>query len=565
MMHQMRNSISRKAVGMFMPILALSVWGCGAARPPQPVVRTEVSVQPMQPAARPANRAAGDSLNSLSVLGSSQIADGSVASRRIDKLDAVGQDLQTVLRGLASSYGMSLDIEPEVNGVVTTSLQNVTLREALASIVTPQGYTFEISNGVLRVGGARSQTRIFTLDYVALNRFGTSSTAVSRSIGSSSIGGGIGGGGGGGGGSDFIASSSVADLWEEIRVSLEGLIFDEVVRGEAGSSTAAIIGQTGTPVQAQQAMGIAGGNSGSVGAGGAGRAFSRASAGRRLLINPMAGTITVTAPPFKLAEVAAFINAFESSVQRQVLIEAKIVDVSLTKESQFGIDWASVIRIKNLNLGIAQTLSTAAQSGVQFTLSGGGNQVNAVLRALQTQGTVNVLSSPSVSALNNQPAIMRVTTEEVVFTATRQPILGPNGGTIGFNNTITPQQISVGIVLSVLPQIGADNTITMNVRPHINSVARIATFTSDDGNSSSVPVLEERETDTMVRTRAGETVVIGGLMQNKITHNTSGVPGLRNLPVFGKLFESTHDVQTKSELVIFITATIVAGQPPAAQ
>lgn len=561
----MTHTISRKLriglTGALAPIVVLSAWGCASARPPQPAVRTEVSVQPLPPAARVIQNPV-DSLNSLGVIGSAQISDGSGASRRIDKLDAVGQDIQVVLKGLAASYGMSLDIEPEVTGVVTTTLHNVTLREALASIVTPQGYTFEITNGVLRVGGAKSLTRIFTLDYVALNRFGSSSTSVSRSIGGGvALGGGMGGGGGGGGGSDMISSSSIADLWEEIKVSLEGLIFDEVVRGEAASSTAQIIGGSSQVPPQAQGLGISSSGAG----GGGGRAYTRASQGRRIIINPMAGTITVTAPPFKLNEVAAFIHAFESSVKRQVLIEAKIVDVSLTKESQFGIDWSSVIRLKNMNLGIGQTLSSATQSGVQFTLSGGGNQVNAVLRALQTQGTVNVLSSPSVSTLNNQPAIMRVTTEEIIFTATRQPILGPNGGTIGFNNTVTPQQISVGIVLSVLPQIGADNTITMNVRPHVNGIVRTAVYTSDDGNSSSVPVLEERETDTMVSMRGGETVVIGGLMQNKISQNTSGVPGLRNLPLFGRLFESTQQVQTKSELVIFITATIVAGQPPAAQ
>jgi MSHA biogenesis protein MshL len=529
--------------------LAAAAWGCASAGAPVSAPRTEVVLQPVQGQAGPARP---DSLGSLSVIATPQIADGAVGSSRIEKLDAVDQNLTTVLRGLASNYGLSLDIEPEVRGTVTTTLQNVTLQEALASILTQQGYTYEITNGVLRVGGARSVTRIFTLDYVSLSRFGTSNTSVNRSIGNSGF-------SSGGGGSDQISSSTVADLWEEIRVSLEGLIFDEVVRGETVSSSPQVIASGTTPLP------IAGGSGLSGSTGGGGRAYSRAAAGRRMIINPMSGTITVTAPPAKLAEVAAFINAFEASVQRQVLIEAKIVDVSLTKESQFGIDWSSVIKMKNLSLGIAQTITTTTQSGVQLTLSGGGNQVNAVLRALQTQGTVNVLSSPSVSALNNQPAIMRVTTEEVVFTATRQPIIGPNGGTIGFNNVITPQQISVGIVLSVTPQIGAGNVITMNVRPHINSVNRVATFISDDGNTSQVPVLDERETDTMVRMRAGETVVIGGLMQNKTTRTTSGVPFFRSLPIIGRLFESQSDVMSKSELVIFITATIVAAQPPAAQ
>lgn len=523
-------------------------WGCasGGTRPAE--IRTDVSLEPL-PAQRAQSTPApsGDSLGSLSLLAGTQIAEGTAASRRIDKLDAVDQDIQVVLKGLAASYGLSLAVEPEVAGRITTTLQNVTLGEALASIVTPQGYTYEITNGVLRVGGARSQTRIFTLDYVALSRLGSSSTSVSRSFG-----------GGGGGGTDLISSNTAADLWDEIRVALDGLIFDRAVTGEAVSSTAAAV-TTAQPVQNAAAGGA------SSGGGGAGRAYSRSEAGRRLIINPIAGTIAVTAPPAKLNEVAAFISTFEASVQRQVLIEAKIVDVSLTKESQFGIDWSAVLKIKNKEFGIAQTLTSGAGSGIQFRLTGGGNQINAVLRALQTQGAVNVLSSPRVSTLNNQPAIFRVTTEEVVFTSTRQPILGPNGGTIGFNNTITPQQVSVGIVLSVIPQIGADNTITMNVRPHINSVARIARFSTSDGNTSEVPVLEERETDTMVRSRAGETVVIGGLMQTRISNDKNGVPGLRRVPLIGKLFESTHEIQTKSELVIFITATIVAGQPQAFQ
>lgn len=538
-----------KFVHAFVILSGAYTWGCASAGPAAPTPRTEVSVQPMQ---RPPSRATispSDTLGSLSVISAPAIVDGTSA-QRIDTLDAIDQNLTTVLRGLASNYGLNLEVEPEVTGKITTTLRNVTLREALASILTPQGYNYEITNGVLRVGGARSLTRIFALDYVSLSRTGSSNTSVNRSIGT----------GGGGGGSDQISSSTVADLWQEIRIALDGLIFDEVVRGDLASSTPSIIANSGSSVPINQGLG-----QGSLGAssGGGASAYSRAAQGRRIIINPMSGTITVTAPPAKLAEVAAFITAFESSVQRQVLIEAKIVDVSLTKESQFGIDWSSVMKIKNLSLGIAQTLTSNTQSGVQLTLSGGANQVNAVLRALQTQGSVNVLSSPSVSALNNQPAIMRVTTEEVVFTATRQAILGPNGGTIGFNNTVTPQQISVGIVLSVIPQIGAGNVITMNVRPHINSVLRIATYISDDGNQSQVPVLEERETDTMVRIRAGETLVIGGLMQNKVTHNTSGVPGLRKLPIFGKLFESTSEVQSKSELVIFITATIVAGQPAA--
>lgn len=503
-----------------------------------------------------------DSLGSLAVLASPQLSTGAVTSVRMERLEAVGQDLQTVLRGLARNYGLNLQMEPEIKGVVNTSLRNVTLEEALTHIVSPQGYTWEIQDGVLRIAGARSQTRLFSLDYVSINRNGSSNTTVSRSFGGGGggfTGGSIGGGGGGGG--NTINTSTVADLWQEIRVGLEGLIFDDVVTGNTASSTGQLI-QAAPTNNNLQTPGNFGVNGFGMQGGGA-SAYSHQAAGRRLIINPMAGTIMVTAPPAKLNEVAQYISGIESSVLRQVLIEAKIVEVVLTRDTQFGIDWNSVMKIKNLNLGIAQTLNSGGTgSGISLSLSGGSTQISAVLRALQTQGEVNILDAPRLSALNNQPAIFRVTTEEVVFNATRQPILGPNGGTIGFNTTINPQQVSVGIVLSVVPQIGSNNTITMSVQPHVNNVARVASITLEDGSTAQAPVLEEREVDTMVRTRAGETVVIGGLMQNKVTKDRSGVPGLRSVPLFGKLFESRHDVLQKSELVIFLTATIVASQPP---
>jgi MSHA biogenesis protein MshL len=157
-------------------------------------------------------------------------------------------------------------------------------------------------------------------------------------------------------------------------------------------------------------------------------------------------------------------------------------------------------------------------------------------------------------------ATFNVTTDEVFFIVNSTPITNANG-VIGSTQNVTPQTISVGIVLDVLPQIAADNVITMNVRPHVTSVVRTAEFRTDNGAVITAPVVENRETDTMIRARAGETVVIGGLMQNAITHTTVGVPGLQSLPVVGGLFRGKTSNTTKSELVIFITPTIVAGQP----
>jgi MSHA biogenesis protein MshL len=176
-----------------------------------------------------------------------------------------------------------------------------------------------------------------------------------------------------------------------------------------------------------------------------------------------------------------------------------------------------------------------------------------------------VLSAPRVSVLNNQRANFGVTTDEVFFAVTRQPILGVNGGTIGFDTQIQPQQIAVGIVLDVLAQIAADNTVTMNIRPAITDIVEVRELVLDDGTQTSAPVINRRETDTVVRVRNGETIVIGGLMRTALTRTETGIPGLKRLPWIGRIFGGYRETSEKRELVIFITPTIIAGQPTVAR
>ncbi len=472
-----------------------------------------------------------------------------VRAPRIDRLEAVDQDLRTVLQGLAESFKLGFQLDPIVTGRVTVRLQDVTLEDALKAIVVPQGFSYSLQNGVLQVGPVRLETKVFSLDYVALSRIGTGTTVIQRRLGGTSSGlagaGGTGGAaqqniGGVGGGGDAITSVAIADLWNEIRVAAEALVFDSP--GGAAANTA---GQASNNLAAR-----------------GGGPFSRVGEdGRKLIINPIAGTILVVAPGHTLAQVEAFVKMFEASVQRQVLIEAKFVEVSFDKNSEYGIDWAAVQRLGQVDLRVGSQLPS--QGGVQFQLQGGTQQITAVLRALGSQGEVRVLSSPQVSALNNQRAIFDVTTDEIIFNVTRQPILGPTGATIGFNTQINPQQIAVGIVLDVLPQIAPDNTVSMNIRPVVTSVVRVETIKVDDGNEARAPVIDRREVDTMARVRDGETIIIGGLIQTRHRRERTGVPFLKNLPVLGYIFGKTIEIEHKGELVIFLTPTIVTGQPPA--
>ena len=535
-----------RALALLAFALCLAAYGCASA-PGAALPRTTVRVEPM--AAPPGST--GDELP-LPALPASHTGDGAAFARRIHNLEMVDQDLPTVLRGLAESFGLDHQIDPSVRGEVSLRMTDVTLREALGALVESRGYRFQLEGNVLRVLPTRLETRMFTLDYVSLSRVGVANTVVQRSLNSVGMGGTSGGansggpGGSGavgsafGGGGGSISSVTVADLWQEIQVALEGLIFEEAV---------AAPGDAAAPLPAASQAQAAGA--------GARGPYSRSSGGRRLIINPLPGIITVTAPPEKLAEVQAYITTIERSVQRQVLIEAKIVEVNLNRDFEFGIDWSVVREIGGVSLAVG-----AGENGAQMTLAdgGGGGVVNVVLRALESQGEVSVLSSPRVSVLNNQPAVFNVTTDDVFFSVTRQPVIGPTGATIGFNTQILPQQISVGITLDVIAQIAPDNVITMNVRPVVTDVIAEKRVELEDGTQASAPVIDRRETDTMVRIRGGETVVIGGLMQTRHTDRRSGVPGLRGIPGIGALFGGMRTETEKRELVIFITPRIVAGQ-----
>lgn len=530
-------------------LLAVAVGACASA-PRATVPQTQVRLEPPR-ATESADLT--EPLPALPAPSSGMLSEG-VSGPRVQDLTAVNQDVGTVVRALATRFGLQYQIDPGVRGLVNTTIRNATLPEALAMIL-PQGTTYQISNGVLRVAPARMETRIFSLDYVALSRVGTASTVIQRRLGNQ--GGGVGGqsfgatqgaqqsgqaafGGGVGGGADVISAVSVADVWEEIRIAVEALVFDEP---NAGASV------TGGQSAVSQSTGVGGG----------GRPYSRtAPNGQRLIINPIAGTITVSAMVDKLDQIELFIRTFESSIQRQVLIEAKIVEVNLDRSFEFGIDWNFVAAN---GTGVAFTPGASRSSNVELTLKAGSTQIGAVLTALESQGDVRVLSSPRVSALNNQRAVFNVTTGEIVFSLDRQPIIGPNGGITGYTSTVSPTQVNVGIVLDVLPQIGANNTVTMNIRPVVTSVARTASFQAADGTTLQAPVIDTRESDTMARLRGGETIVIGGLMQTRRERVKSGVPVLRSVPLLGRLFSRTIEVERKAELVIFLTPTIIAGQP----
>ena len=534
-------------------VISLGAYSCASAPAGREAPRTAAEV-----AGVPAS-AGGDA--ALPALPVAQVTDQGSTKPRIQRFDAVEQDLRTALRGLAQSFGLGLEIDPDVHGLVNTRLENVTLDEALASLLARHSYAYQIQGVVLRVTGSRMQSKTFSLDYVSLSRLASTSTVLTSRLGGSSV---VGGQVSGGGGSVSIQSTTAANLWQDVRIALEALVFyDMSTDTTARQITSAATSETVVPVAGAVNAGVPINAASSVlgaAAGAPGATAKTSSDGRRLIINPLAGSVFVTAPPATLALVESYVASFQASVQRQVLVEAKIVRVSLSKEFRFGIDWSLLGRTAGVD-----ARPVASTNTFSITLGGGASLVRATLTALESQGDVAVLSSPMITALNNQMAVFDATDDEVFFAVTATPIIGPNGGIVAMNEQATPQQISVGIVLNILAQVGADGIITMQVRPQLSTVARIDSLVTSNGTKITAPVITRRETDTMARVRDGETIVIGGLTTTRRDRSRSGVPGLSRIPGVGGIFGSRSDTEERDELVIFLTPTIIVGAQTAAR
>ena len=451
------------------------------------------------------------------------------APRRLYSLSARDASVRDVLLTFGKSTDMSFVLGPDVEGKITVDLKQVTLEEVLSALLTPIGLAYQREGNLIRVSKPQLETRIFTLNYIASTRSGASSlsatgsatagsfgTLAGQTAGTSAAAGvaagiaaGALGGSAAGGSTSSVSSTDNVDLWGELQRTL-----------------AAFISKEGSVV-----------------------------------INPTAGLVAVTDYPTNISRVGQYIELLQGAVQRQVMIEAKIVEVTLSKNFSSGIDWSQIPH--GLNLPFAGSTKGALAGGAIMAQSlapaGSAFQVGltvqrgltAILRALEQQGKVSILSSPRVSTLNNQKAVIKVATDDVFFSQTtqREPLTGV------VTQLVTPNTITEGIVLDVTPQIG-DDAITMSIHPSISE--RLGQATSPTGGV--VPIIAVRATDTVVRVMDGQTVVIGGLMEQRSSRNRSGVPGLQRAPVVGRAFRNEEDQDTKIELVILLTPTVIVGR-----
>jgi MSHA biogenesis protein MshL len=446
-------------------------------------------------------------------------------------------EIRDVLLLLSKDSGVNIIADMDVKGKLSIDFTGLDLNSALYAITRPLGYTFRMDKGFVRVSKPMLETRSFSINYITGKR--ASSSTMSASIYGGDTTGGMGAArstninisttpsstSGGqsaasaGQGNVNVTTSGVSDFWKEIKRELEVMVFGDVKGGQESD-------------------------------GGSSRGDS---SGKRLIVNEMAGIVRVTDSSDNIERIGDFLNDVEKAVRKQVMIQAHILQVSLNDSYSLGINWETLagtgIGLKGELFSFAQSLVPSPPTGV-FQINLTNKRITALIDAMRTQGQVNVLSSPKVSTMNNQKAVIKLTTKEVSWVT--NSFLNADG-TVVLSYT-TPQIDEVGLFLDVTPQIDDNGVITMQIHPSISE--KIRDSISPDGKSSK-PVIDVREVDAMIKVRNGQTIVIAGLITDKINDNTKRVPLLGDIPYVGTLFRQTVQERTKNELVILMTPYIL--------
>lgn len=452
--------------------------------------------------------------------------------------------------GLVKDTPVNMVVHPDVKGLLSLDLKSVTIDEVLEVTRDVYGYEYQKNRAGYFIMPARLQSKIFNVSYLNVARKGESNTRVTsgqivngdlqRGQSGGRGGGGLGGGvndvqGGGSRSQAFaaskIATESEADFWSDLADTIRTLIGE----GEGG---------------------------------------------RSVVVSPQAGLVVVRAMPGELRDVEAFLESAEASLHRQVIIEAKVIEVRLNDSHQTGINWAkleqdgtqqyfgSQLELIDGNSEIVDSAGNLLTSGLTSTrsLPGFGNlfalgtasdDFALIIRLLDQQGDVNVLSSPRVSTVNNQKAVIKVGSDEFFVTEIASTTVT---GTV---TATTPQIILTpffsGIALDVTPQINEKNEVILHIHPSISEVTDQVKEITVSGEDQSLPLAFStvRETDSIVRARSGEVIIIGGLMQNQNSDAVGGVPGLSKVPLLGHLFRQTQRTAERSELVILLKPIVI--------
>lgn len=485
-------------------------------------------------------------------------------------MSARGVDIKNVLFALSQEIDQNIVIDPNVNKQATVDLKNVTLEEALESLLPPLHLEYTIDKKLIRVRREQMQTRTFFLNYIISKRQGQS--VLESSSGSSGTSAGETTSSDEGANSrstSGVESSEETDIWTELENGLKSIVtpsastqasstasnsssedsgLSDAVDASGGDSSglvSSLLGGAGPSSEVESASGSTDESSAAAVQEDEERSF--------LTINRQAGMILVKDFPDVLFQVAEFIENIEGSIQRQVFIQAKIIEITLNDDYKLGVDWSLVSPFTFSQTASDTATSTNIAGAGSFTYGLANSSFNIVVDALSQQGQVSVLSSPKIATLNNQRAVIKVGTDDIFFTPQ------VTAGNVNANATTVyeVQTITIGIILDVVPQINPNGQIMMSINTSITE--KSGERTSPD-NLTVVPIVDVRESNNVVLAQHGQTIVIGGLMKTKKEVDDNSVPLLGAIPYIGDLFHWSNETESKTELVIMLTPEIMAGQ-----
>jgi MSHA biogenesis protein MshL len=478
---------------------------------------------------------------------------------------------QQFFRSIVAGTRYNILVHPDVGGTITANLKDVTLLETLDAVREMYGYDYKIEGTRISIKPLTMQTKMFRVNYLVGKRQGVSNLRVS----STSVSNAVNQNGGQGNNqnnqnnnqnngnnqngqngqnqsqveSTDVSTTSNTDFWGDLKTSIEAIV---------GSKDG----------------------------------------GRSVVVSPQSGVIVIRAMPDELRNVDAYLKATQLAVDRQVILEAKILEVELNDSFQSGVNWASFASIKSshdnrvsggliapgstltplpfgggqpatiadASTGLAASTgfslsNAAATAGSMFGLAVQTSNFAALISFLETQGTVHVLSSPRVAAVNNQKAVLKIGTDEFFVTGVTANTNATAAGTTT-TPSVTLQAFFSGVVLDVTPQIDEKGNILLHVHPSVSQVSTVnKSLSLGTAGNLNLPLAASAtsELDSIVRGSNGQVVAIGGLMRQSSTADNSQVPIAGSVPVLGNLFGAKKRVNQKRELVVLIKPTIVEG------
>jgi len=498
--------------------------------------------------------------------------------------------VKDLLVALARDTRQNIDVHPGISGLVSLNAINETLPAILERVSKQVNLRYRLEGNTIVVSPDTPYVKTYRVNYVNMARETSSTIGVSGEltvVGGAGAAGGAAGAGTSSGSNTVVRTVSRNDFWDQLRDNIRSILNStrlQSLTAEAKGERLALIKQEQEMrVKQMEAASRAGQGAPSLAASvvsSSGGAQQQASLlPDDVVVNAVSGTVTVNATEKQQQLVQSHIDSIVSAMQRQVLIEATIVEVALSEKYQGGVDWSRLpitggpsLQQVLINPGFGTGLTQGSQNffriGYVNPTTTIGN-ISATVQLLQEFGNTRVLSSPKLMALNNQTALLKVVDNIVYFEVSSQTSQGVQGSTLQTFST-TAKTVAVGVVMSVTPQINEDGRVSLTVRPTVTRLRPEQNFVNDpnpslcDANrtnciSNPVPQIQVREMESVLQVGSGQTVVLGGLMQDDVRRSRQQIPGADELGAAGELLRFRGEAAGKTELMIFLRPIIVVN------